>query len=84
MHAFFARDKFELTDRVSIEAGVRFEKQTGSSDIGASTVDSSVLAPRVSGTYDLTGTGKSLILGSSTSEAPPGLKWRSPAKASSC
>jgi hypothetical protein len=64
IHAFFARDKFELSDRISIEAGLRFERQTGQSDIGASTVDANTIAPRLSGTFDLSGDGNSLITGS--------------------
>ena len=40
------------------------DKQTGDSDIGASTVDATVFAPRLSGTYDVTGTGNSLITAS--------------------
>ena len=64
IHALFARDKFELTERVSLEAGLRLEKQTGASDVGTDTVDTAVIAPRFSGTYDLTGDGKTLLLGS--------------------
>ena len=64
IHAFFARDKFELGDRVSLEAGIRWEKQTGASDIGTDTVDTTAFAPRFSGTYDLSGDGKTLIVGS--------------------
>jgi hypothetical protein len=64
IHAIYARDKFEVTDRISLELGVRMDKQTGQSDIGASTVDATVFAPRLSGTYDVTGTGHSLITAS--------------------
>jgi hypothetical protein len=64
IHALFARDKFEVSDRVSLEAGLRFERQTGDSDIGAQTVDTNVIAPRLSGTYDLSGDGNQLITGS--------------------
>ena len=64
IHALFLRDKFELSNRISVEAGVRWEKQTGSSDVGSGTVDSTVIAPRVSATYDLAGDGKSLVVGS--------------------
>jgi hypothetical protein len=63
-HAIYARDKFEVTERFSLEAGLRFERQTGASDIGASTVSANTVAPRLSGTYDLIGDGKSLITGS--------------------
>ncbi len=64
INALFARDKMELTDRLSVEAGLRWERQTGSSDVGQATVDTSMLAPRLSGTYDLAGDGNSLITGS--------------------
>jgi outer membrane receptor protein involved in Fe transport len=63
-HAIYARDKFEVSDRFSLEAGLRWERQSGSSDIGASTVEANTIAPRLSGTYDLSGDGKSLITGS--------------------
>lgn len=64
INSLFARDKMELTDRLSLEAGLRWERQTGSSDVGEATVDTSMLAPRVSATYDLAGDGNSLITGS--------------------
>ncbi|MDP3716359.1 MAG: TonB-dependent receptor [Acidobacteriota bacterium] len=64
IHAVFARDKFELSDRISLEAGVRYELQTGTSDVGSDTVDTAVFTPRVSGTYDITGDGKTLVTGS--------------------
>jgi len=40
---------------VSLEAGLRIEKQTGTSDIGASTIDTSTIVPRLSGSFDLAG-----------------------------
>ncbi|CAN5841998.1 TonB-dependent receptor [soil metagenome] len=64
IHALFVRDKFEVTDRLSVEAGLRAETQTGSSDIGDTTVDATVFAPRLSGSYALTGDGKTLVTGS--------------------
>jgi hypothetical protein len=64
MTAIFARDKFQLTKRFVAEAGLRWEKQTGSSDIGAQTVNTNVFAPRLSATYDLVGDGKSIVTGS--------------------
>jgi outer membrane receptor protein involved in Fe transport len=63
-HAVFARDKMELTDRLSLEAGLRWERQTGDSDIGQQTVDTNVIAPRLSATYDVGGDGNSLVTGS--------------------
>jgi Carboxypeptidase regulatory-like domain len=62
--ALFARDKLQVTNRFFVEAGLRWERQTGASDIGTDTVDTNVLAPRLSGSFDLSGDGKSLITGS--------------------
>ncbi|MEY4635509.1 MAG: hypothetical protein RJA55_1307 [Acidobacteriota bacterium] len=64
IHAVFARDKFEVSDRISLEAGIRWEKQTGTSDVGTDTVDTSVFTPRFSGTYDISGDGRTLVVGS--------------------
>jgi hypothetical protein len=62
-YALYFRDKFEVGRRLFFEAGVRFERQTGTSDVGAATVDTTTLAPRLSGSYDLAGTGKQLVVG---------------------
>ena len=64
MAAIFARDKFQITKRLVAEAGLRWERQTGSSDIGAQTVNTNVFAPRLSAAYDLRGDGKSLVTAS--------------------
>jgi outer membrane receptor protein involved in Fe transport len=61
IHAIFARDKMELSSRFSLEAGLRWERQTGDSDVGEATVDTNVIAPRLSATYDLSGEGNSVI-----------------------
>jgi hypothetical protein len=61
--AVYLRDKFEVGKRVFLEAGLRFEKQTGESDQGAGTVDVSTLSPRLSGSFDISGDGKNLIVG---------------------
>jgi hypothetical protein len=64
IYALFARDKFQPMARLSLEAGLRWERQTGSSDIGNSTVDTNVFAPRLSASYDLSGDGKTLLTAS--------------------
>ncbi|HVR43434.1 MAG TPA: carboxypeptidase regulatory-like domain-containing protein [Thermoanaerobaculia bacterium] len=58
----YARDKFEVGNRFFFEVGARYEKQDGKSDVNNTTVDTSTIAPRLSGTYDVTGDGKTLIL----------------------
>ncbi len=62
--ALYARDKFQIGPRVSAEAGVRFERQTGTSDVGASTVSTTTLGPRLSGSYAITPDGKTLFVAS--------------------
>ena len=62
--AFYVRDKFNIMPRLFTEIGVRFEKQTGKSDLGAATVDATTWSPRFSASYDLRGDGRSLIVGS--------------------
>jgi len=62
--AIYARDRFQLGSRVSLEAGVRLEHQTGTSDVGAGTVDAWVYAPRFSGSVSLTRDNKTILVGS--------------------
>ncbi len=63
-YAVYLRDKFDLTRRIFVEAGVRVEKQTGASDLGLGTVDATVLAPRVSTSFDVMGDGQTIVIGS--------------------
>lgn len=62
--AFFVRDRFTLGPRLTIEGGVRMEKQTGTSDVGAGTVDTWSFSPRISGSYALTPDSRTLLVGS--------------------
>lgn len=61
--ALYLRDKFEAGKRLFVEAGVRFEKQTGDSDLGTGTVDATTFSPRLSASFDVSGDGKNLIVG---------------------
>lgn len=63
-YAFYLRDKFDLTSKLFVEAGVRAEKQTGTSDLSRDTVDTLVFAPRISASYNVTGDGKTIVIGS--------------------
>ncbi|HEX5069180.1 MAG TPA: TonB-dependent receptor [Vicinamibacterales bacterium] len=62
--ALYARDRFELGPRVSVEAGLRLEHQTGTSDIGVGTVNAWVFAPRVSASVSLTDDSRTIVVGS--------------------
>jgi outer membrane receptor protein involved in Fe transport len=61
--AGYIRDKFEVGRRLFFEVGFRYEHQEGEDDISRSTVDSDTISPRFSASYDLFGTGKTLIVG---------------------
>lgn len=63
IYSGYIRDKFELGKRVALEIGARYERQKGSSDIDLATVNASTIAPRFSGSYDVTSTGKTLVVG---------------------
>lgn len=59
----YLRDKLNL-GRFYLDAGVRYEMQTGNNDVGTKVVDATSLAPRLSGSYDLKGDGRSLVTAS--------------------
>ena len=63
-YALYVRDKFQVSPRWFVEAGVRYEKQKGQSDVGEVTIDAGTFSPRLSSSYDLAGDGKSLVQGS--------------------
>jgi Carboxypeptidase regulatory-like domain/TonB-dependent Receptor Plug Domain len=62
--ALFLLDKFQVGSHLSLNVGVRGEKQTGKSDLGTQIVDTTRLSPRLSGSYDLHGDGKTLAVAS--------------------
>ncbi|PYQ52385.1 MAG: hypothetical protein DMF59_04830 [Acidobacteria bacterium] len=61
--AVYVLDKFQI-GRLSLNLGVRGEKQTGESDVAAQVVDATTISPRISGTYDLRRDGKLLAVAS--------------------
>jgi hypothetical protein len=61
--ALYARDKFELGKHVFIELGLRYEHQKSTDDISRTTVNAGTISPRASISYDIFGTGKSLVVG---------------------
>jgi hypothetical protein len=61
--AGYVRDKFEVGKRMFFELGLRYEHQTSNDDISRSTVKSDTWSPRISGSYDITGNGKTLVVG---------------------
>ncbi len=58
--AFYAQDKMDF-GRLFLNVGFRVDSQSGKSDLGKSVFSSTVIAPRISAKYDLTGRGKTLV-----------------------
>lgn len=62
VYGVYFLDKLEF-GRLFVNAGLRVDKQDGSSDIGRTVVDATVLSPRLYFKYDVTGNGKMLVSG---------------------
>lgn len=62
--ALYALDKFGAGNHLSLNLGVRAEKQTGTSDVGRRIVDTTTVSPRLSGTYDVHADNKTLLVAS--------------------
>ncbi len=56
----YALDRFEATDRLSFNLGVRVDIQTGESDLAQAVVDATTVSPRLTGSYDVFGNGKTI------------------------
>jgi hypothetical protein len=61
--AAYARDRFELGKHLFFELGLRYEHQKSNDDISRTTVNAGTVSPRISASYDVFGTGKSLVVG---------------------
>ena len=61
--ALYARDKFDVSRRLFMELGLRVEKETSKSDVGEKILDTTGWAPRVQASYDLLGTGNTILNG---------------------
>lgn len=64
IYALYLRDKFEIGSRFFMEAGLRYEQEKSVSDVGETAIDSQTIAPRFNASYDLSGNGKTLVVGS--------------------
>ena len=62
--AIFVRDRIAFGERVSVEGGVRLERLSARSDVGAQTVDAFAISPRVSVSAAVSEDGKTLAVAS--------------------
>jgi hypothetical protein len=60
IYGIYALDRFEATDRLSFNLGVRVDVQDGESDLHQAVVSATTVSPRLTGTYDIFGNGKTL------------------------
>ena len=56
----YGLDRFDVTNRLSMNLGVRVDVQNGESDLQQAVVSATTVSPRLSASYDLFGDGKTL------------------------
>src|SRR5262245_24200155 len=59
----YGLDRFELTNRLSFNLGLRVDIQHGRSDLRQAVIDATTFAPRLFGSWDVVGNGKSIVSG---------------------
>jgi hypothetical protein len=59
--SFFIQDRWAINRRLSVNAGVRYERVRGEATGNIITVDTDTIVPRLAGTFDIAGNGKYLF-----------------------
>jgi outer membrane receptor protein involved in Fe transport len=57
-HSVFVNDSWRLSDRISVNLGVRWDKNNAQDSRGVVTADDSAFSPRLGASWDVTGSGK--------------------------
>jgi hypothetical protein len=56
-HSVFLNDQWRMTDRLSFNLGVRWDKNNAANSLGVVTADDSAISPRLAAVFDVTGKG---------------------------
>jgi outer membrane receptor for ferrienterochelin and colicin len=72
-HSVFVNDQWRPNDRLSVNLGVRWDKNNAQNSIGATTANDSAFSPRIAANYDVTGKGN-LRVGASYAHYVGGLQ----------
>jgi outer membrane receptor for ferrienterochelin and colicin len=57
-HSVFVNDQWRLSDRLSFNVGIRYDKNDGKDSGDAKVIDDAAFSPRLSATWDPTGSGR--------------------------
>ena len=57
-HSAYLNDSWRVTNRLSVNLGVRYDKNAAKNSLGLETANDSAWSPRIAAAYDLTATGK--------------------------
>lgn len=63
-NSFYVNDSWQVSDKLSLSLGVRFDENDGTNSAGALVTDDSKVAPRFGANYDLKGDGDLILRGS--------------------
>jgi hypothetical protein len=62
-NSLYVNDTWRVSDRVTLNLGVRYDANNGTDQGGAKTIDDSLVSPRLSATWDVKGDGNVILTG---------------------